>query len=104
MAVGRNVQTGNVQTDGEDMSKEHFELIKQSISKELTEDEKLKLLEWLLKDSVLNNRHAILGGGNFIKVNNVFQIQGGSESRELIRAIASVLEKEKPFGGEFTVE
>jgi hypothetical protein len=86
------------------MSTEHLELIKQAISKDLTDDEKLKLLEWLLKDSVLNNRHIILGGGNFIKVHNVFQIQGGAESRELIRAIASVLEKEKPFGSEFTVE
>ena len=79
------------------MSKEHLELIKKGISKELTEEEKLELLEWLLKDSVLNHRHVILGGGNFIRVNNVFQI-GRSESTELIRAIASVLEKEKPFG------
>lgn len=68
MAVGRNVQTGNVQTDGENMSKEHLELIKQGISKELTEDEKLKLLEWLLKDSLLNNRHVILGEGNWLVV------------------------------------
>jgi hypothetical protein len=90
--------SGNVKTDSEYiMSTEHLELIKQSISKDLTDDEKLKLLEWLLKDSVLNNRHIILGGGNFIKVHNVFQIQGGSESRELIRGIASVLEKEKLY-------
>ncbi len=97
MAVGGNVKTGNVKTDGEDMSKEHLELIKKGISKDLTEDEKLGLLEWLLKDSALNNRHVILGGGNFIRVNNVFQIQGGSESTERASSHCLSIRKRKAF-------
>ena len=67
-----------------------------SASDKLSEEEKITLIEYLLKDLPLNKRQIIFSGGNFIKANNVFQIQSG-DIIPLVQAIASFMTKEKPF-------
>jgi lipase chaperone LimK len=67
-----------------------------SASDKLSEEEKITLIEYLLKDLPLNKQQVIFSGGNFIKANNVFQIQSG-EIIPLVQALASFMKKEKPF-------